>query len=427
MIPSMKKMVTGSLGWLSCVVLGSCLADVTAVDSGAAVASVNDEAITLRQLEDELLRQEGVKRLRELIDSELDALDWKDLKDDDLIVKIGRYELRRKHVAIEVLRSDGAKVRSEMINITLARQAITNAGIVIDDAVLAAELDRHEQEFAEKLKAKGETVVPFSDYLRVNEQTSIKEYMQEEAFRMGAGLHELALRKARVEQADLEDHFLLYREERFNTPATVELQVLHIPYRMLTAPDGTNFVDPEHTLMLPQSLRKIYDDLSAGTYSFARAWQLFGQAYDPESEGGQVGWVPRSGQREQLGTRRIPAEVMEKAFAADVSNGPVLLPPITHPEGGHLVRVLGRRAAVRPEFADITEQVRRDFIESNLDAMARQVMNEQIRSSDIVYGELSRLIVARVRDVQNSAPAEPSPAEPAADADQVDGQSTKGD
>jgi len=384
------------------------------------VVTVNGEPITLRELEDELLRKEGVERLRELIDDRLAHIDWAALEDDDVIVEIGGRRLDRLTVAAQLLKDEGGRVRRELLNIALVRQALAAERIEIDQEVLDAEFARQETEFDRRLREKGDTIVPFVDYLRVSEEMSVEEYMQQEGFRMGAGLHELVHRRAEIEEEVLRRHFEQHRQERFSSPEAVRLRVIHIPYRSRELPDGQVVVDAEHKLTLPKVMNRIFEDIAAGNLSFVRAWQAYGRPHDPQAgEGGDVGWVDREGGRAKPGTRRIPPTVVERTFEADLADGPVLLPPVVHEQGVDLVEVTDRRAAQRPDFAAVREEVRADYIEANLDRLTQELVSEIGKEAEVEYHSLGRLTAERLREAgtpwpaarEDDAAAEPAPSE----------------
>src|SRR5262245_18916586 len=107
-----------------------------------AVAVVNGETLTLRMLEDSMLRKEGAELVEELVQRELDKMPWTELKDDDVIVQIANWRLRRVGLAAQLLGTSAGKVRDELINITLVKQAMAAAGLTVGDEDIKNEIAR---------------------------------------------------------------------------------------------------------------------------------------------------------------------------------------------------------------------------------------------------------------------------------------------
>ncbi|MHC5067201.1 MAG: hypothetical protein ACYTF0_01300 [Planctomycetota bacterium] len=357
------------------------------------VVAINGEALTLRQLEDELLRREGVERLERLVIERLATVDWAALADDDEIVRIGGVGLTRGQVAAELLRDEGARVRQELISITLVRQALEEAGIVIDDAIVQAEFARQERAFERRMAEAGGGQIGFTDYLRMQEGTSAAAWMAQEGFRMGAGLHEMVMRATEVSDDDLRVHYEAHFDERFLVEAAVHLRVIDIPYRNLE--DGSP--DLIHRATLADVMATMHRNLVEGTIpSFAKAWRAWGKPYDPYVSDGDIGWIGRDGARAQLGSVPVPPSVVAAAFAAA---GPRLLAPIPHERGICLAEVIAQRAEQRPALADIADAVRRDYIEEHLQDLTRAYMAARRGDAAIEYQSLSSLVIKRLQDL----------------------------
>jgi len=317
-----------------------------AVEGGTPVVTINGEDVTLRQLEDELLRQEGVTQTEDIVHRYLSSIDWDELDDDDMILEIRGQKLTRLRLVAHLLREHGSTVRRELINIQLARQAVADAGIEVDRPMLVREYRRQERSFAERMRASGQDQVVFEDYLQVKEGKTVEQWMAEEGFRMAAALHELVLRTAEIREETLRQHYDEHFEERFAKPAAVRLSVIHKPWPTVRI-GGQEVKDPARRQQALQVMRQLGKDIQSGSLSFAKAWEAWGKPYDALSTDGDVGWVERDGRPERRGGRRLSDDVMQLAWSVDPSEEPILLPPISHEDGVDLVRVEARRPASR--------------------------------------------------------------------------------
>lgn len=362
------------------------------------IGRVNGEELSLRQLEDELLKREGTDLLKDLIRNHLASVDWSSLGDQDPILELPGYTFRRIDLTSRLLESHGAKVRSELINIMIARQALDAAGVPDNAAVLEAEWVRMKTAFERKLEEDGKPIVPFEEYLRVDREMSKADFMAEEGFRMAARLHHHAVATAEIAEDDLRDHYVQHRI-RFIVPEAVQVSVIHIPYKT-TKIKGQEVVDQAHVQSLQRTMAKLRRDLVAGKRTFAKTWSLFGKGWDPESTGGLVGWVPRSGRPERQGARVLPEPVIKAAWEADCSAGPVLLPIIAHQRGCDIVRVEKRRAGTDPSFASMRKRVRADYIDEHIDALTRTLSNKLSREAVIEFGEMNKVISRRRRELR---------------------------
>lgn len=378
----------------------ACVALLLLAAAGAApaadrpVVTVNGEDLTLRELENELLQREGVERVLALVERHLKAVDWDALGDDEVLVHVPGLDVTRRQVAAVLLERDGPEVRTELLNIMLARQAIEAAGIVVDDELLERELERQRRRFAERVAAEGQAGMTFESYLQAREGVTLEQWMAEDGFRMAAGLHELVHRRSEIPLEVLKEHFAEHYDERFAERAAVRLTGIHIPFRTVTI-DGRQVVDEGHRESLPEVMLMIHAQIASGQIDFATAWRSYGRAYDPQAVDGAIGWVARDGDPDNPGGRAIPAAVMEAAFAADLSDGPALLQPIVHETGVDLIRVEERRGERRPSFDEIRDRVRRDYVETHLDRLTKDLMKRIHREADIEYAEWAPLVRGR--------------------------------
>jgi len=371
------------------------------------VVTVNGETITLRALEDELLRKEGVEEAQALIDELLQRLDWSRMADDDVIVTIGGQDLTRLDLAAYLLREKGAEVRKELIHITLVRQALAEAGLALTDELLTAEYERQERRFAEKMAAAGETQVAFADYLRIKEGKTVEQWMSEEGFRMAAALHELVHRQVDPPEEQLRAFFQREFERRFAKPAALRLSVITRTWPTVKIGDQ-EVVDQGRKEGVLATMRRLGQDLQAGKISFAQAWQLWGKPFDPQSKHGDVGWVTRDGDTGRPGARRIPRDVIDLAWSVQLKDGqPMLLPPVAHDQGIDLVRIEARREARRPAFEAIVDEVKRAYVESRLQEFTAAYMERLAIEAEVEYESLTRLMTERLQEAgQAVAPAD---------------------
>ena len=124
----------------------SSVTDCAAADMPE-VARVNGREITASELENELLRREGVELIEELVSRYVAGLDWSRFDNDAVILTIGGREFRRLELVAKLLQDHGASVRTELINLQVARDALDRAAVPNSEEVLQAEWDRMRQAF----------------------------------------------------------------------------------------------------------------------------------------------------------------------------------------------------------------------------------------------------------------------------------------
>lgn len=372
----------------------SSVTDCAAADMPE-VARVNGREITASELENELLRREGVELIEELVSRYVAGLDWSRFDNDAVILTIGGREFRRLELVAKLLQDHGASVRTELINLQVARDALDRAAVPNSEEVLQAEWDRMRQAFEEKLAAEGKPFMPFANYLEVHENQTREAFMAEPGFVLAARLHAYVHQVSEVPIDQLKEHFVAQNHRFVEYPAR-RLSVIHMPFEVREIA-GRQVVDRRHKDKLTGVLERQREAIVNGRSTFAKVWQAYGRGWDPESEHGDVGWVRRDGTPERVGARQLPIAVMDAVWQADLSDGSVLLPVIAHDRGCDLVRVDAARPGRDPEFIAVLTEVRADYIEEHLEGLTRQASNDMTRDAEIEYGEFHRLLKDRAQ------------------------------
>lgn len=365
-----------------------------------AVATIDGSPVTLRELEDVLLKKEGADLVEEWVHGQLQGLDFAKLQDDDVILAIGFNKITRREIADSLLRKGVGKVRDELINIRLVEAAIAEAGITVGPEQLDATWERMRKRFEEKIADGGDTRIDFVNYLQVKEKMTPEQFRAQAGFRMLAGLQALVHHRAKDEWDDpaLRAWFDA-NKARWHRTEAVDLAVIAIPYNREPGPDGLPVVTAAERERLMQVMVSLYRQLSSKdpkALGFARTWALYGKSWDPETrDGGHVGFVERSGRRDgATGTTRIlGAELMAAAW--NVAVFPTLLPPIASDWGVELAEVRGRRAAREPVYEDLRERVKADRIDETLEQRTEAVLKGLRTKAKIEYASLPDLINGR--------------------------------
>ena len=351
------------------------------------IARVGTVDLTLAQLSSALLKREGADALIQWIGGHLDSLAWDDLADDAVVMAVGGHQLRKRELAAMLLKEKGAKVREELIDISVVEQAVGKAGILLDDALLAGEYRLMERDFQRRLKAQGQGHVDFSSYLKVKEKLTVEQFLQQPAVRMLAGIHALVRRQIAAEYDDGKLQAKLDAERaRWDERAAVDLAVIHMPWRK----DATGQLTIEEQARLQGVVNLLHRQLVAKEVTFAKAWEAFGKAWDASGPGGRIGWVDGEGRRADEEARRIPKALVERAFASD-GQYPILLPPHAHAAGVDLAQVLGKRPARVVTLAEIKERLIQDILERELEPRTKALVGQLRREALVIYGSLAEM------------------------------------
>ncbi len=361
-----------------------CACTIWAGDSPV-VAEVGTQPITLRQLEDALLRKEGREAMADWVSKGLDRLDFPTLKDDDIVLAIGFNKITRRELADALMRRGAAAAREDLINIAVVEQAMTAANILVTQPVLDQWWTRMARMFAHNLKAQGQGEVDFAQWIQNKEKMTPAEFKAQPAFRMMAGLHALVQQRAANEfpEDELQAWFAQH-PERWRTFEAVELSVISVPYRKEERKEPGP--SPAERERLGQVMDGLWRQINQGQVSFADTWQYFGRSYDPGANQGKVGWVRQDGIRDADGPK-ISKEVLAAAWSLD--KFPVLLPPLADDRGVTIAVVHGHRPQRDPNFAEIRDQVRADRIDETLEARINALLADLRRSADVKLKSLT--------------------------------------
>ena len=348
------------------------------------IARVGTAEITLPHLSQALLKREGADALMNWMQGHLDGLAWGELNDDAVVLAVGGHELRKRDLAAMLIKEKGAKVREELIDISVVEQAVAKAGFTIDDALMEAEFRLMERDFQRRLQAQGQGHVDFASYLQVKEKLTKEQFLTQPAVRMLAGIHGLVRRQIASEHDDARLQAKLEAERaRWDERASVDLAVIHLPWRR----DAAGKVTTEAQVELQGVANLLRRQIAAKELTFAKAWEAYGKAYDASGPGGRVGLVDAEGRRADESARRIPKPLVERAFDAD-GPFPVLLKPHVHEAGIDLAQVLGKRPARAVTLAETRDRLIQDLLERELEARTKALVAKLRSEAAIVYGSL---------------------------------------
>ena len=385
----MKQTVFSIPAWLIVITL------MLVVDARAAsldelgskpLATIDGATLSLRDLEQELLSREGRQTLDRLLDLQMDSLDWQDVPPEAILVQLhGNRAITRNALVVNLLEQSGSTVRQELINILLVRQALKRLQIDITEEVIDREIARQNKQLAEKF---GDTRISLADYVRTHEGKTMEQYRRSLPTQMAAGLHELVYQSAEIDDMTQRDYFM-ENSTKFLHGEGRRLSVIHIAY--------VNPNDPEEQKGIASTVTTIHNSIATGTQTFARWWRPFGKNARPSDIDGNAGWIERNGRSPHPQTLPIPSDIMVDVFAADLSNGPVLLSPYLRGPGGYVIRVEEERPESIAGFEEYREQVRDAYIESNLKELTKKTMRQlQAQANDaITIYPFAPLVAAR--------------------------------
>ncbi len=360
------------------------------------VALIDGKPITLRQVEDALLKKEGSEQLEEWVHAHLEHIDWSKLSDDEVILAIGGTQLKRKELAVSLLKSGTGKVREDLINITLVENALVKQGVTIDQQAIDSAFASMERKFKSTQKDKSQQI-DFASYIQAKEGLPPDEFKKQAGFRMFAGVRALVVKRAREELSDA-DRMLWFdgHRARYDQREGVELSDIFLPYYPRKDKDGKDVVDEDERNRLMSLVLGLFVNIRDGKQEFALTWSAFSKGRDPDTaEGGKLGWVGHDGTRANPAARVIPKQVVDLAFA--VTKFPTLLQPELGPNGIDLVRVDAHREAKLATYDEVKERVFQDLLEEQLDDRTQRMMGDLRRAADIQMKSIPDAIEQRSR------------------------------
>lgn len=375
--------MTSVLIRLACLFLLVAVAGAAegATNDDAPVAVVDGEAITLRRLEDDLLKREGADMVERLLSEALPRSEWSRLADEDPVLVTPSGRLTRRDLVAQLMPEHGETVMGEMLDSELVRAALSKSGIALDDALIRAEVAHLEHRLGAALGARGLPNMDLDSFFRQQKGMGLDEYVRQPGFRwLVAGLHALVREEAakQIGDADLRAQFA--RDPGAWTVAEAcDCQALFIPYQTAPGPDGKPVVTEDERRRLDGVVDTLHRQIAAGKTEFGIAFRLFARSYDVDADGeGRIGWMRRDGTRDKRGARVLAPDVVTAVFAVK-GPYPLLLPPIAHAAGVDVVRVLGWRPSSQPDFAAVRGRLVDQAIESTLEQRKRTTL-ERLRA-----------------------------------------------
>jgi hypothetical protein len=373
-----------------------------------AVAVVNDQTITLRAIEDALLKKEGVAQLLDMLDKQYAATDWTTLRDHDIIVQTATWRLTRLSMAAQLLKLHASDAREDLIGITLVQQALAKNNVVIDEAAIQNEVKRMEKRHYEALEARKQPYMEFKQFIEQTQKVPFENYIHQEGFKMGVGIRILVERAAHNELTDDElKKYLEQHDTKYRVQEAADVSAIYIPYQT-TKQDGKDIISEDEKIRVFGVMQQLHDAIIKRQVSFERSFQAFGKVYDSHADAqGRLGWVNRDGTRTQKGARRVDAKAMAETFAVQPPY-PVLLKPVVGDSGVELLLVHSRRAGKAPVFAELRERLINDIVDSDLPARTKKMLDGLRRNSVIDYRSLPPLIEQRAKAAGISGVTPPS-------------------
>jgi len=359
-----------------------------------AVATINGQALTLREVEDALLRKEGTDLIEEWVHDHLQKLDFAELKDDDIILSIGFNKIGRRELADALLRKGAGKVRDELINIRLVEQAIAASGITIGETEIDATWERMKRKFEEnQAKTPDGTRIDFVNYLNVKEKMTPEIFRAQQGFRMLAGLQALVHFKAKDEWKDDELRaWFATHLDRYRQLEGVKLSLIAIPYQPQPGAGGRPEITAAERERLMKVMDSLYAQISSKQVPFGQVWALYARGYDNDvGPGGHAGWVDRTGKRKDPKARPLGTDLMATAW--EITKFPTLLPPLAAGDWGvEIVQVEAHRPAKEPVYEDLRATVKADRIDESLEQRTEALLNQLRHDAKIDYASLPDII-----------------------------------
>jgi hypothetical protein len=322
------------------------------------VVTVDGTPITLRMVEEAVLRKEGLEELQDGVEKAFAKIDWARTGFDQPLMRVCGRIMTKRDLAERLLSVGAPVMRSELIDMALVASALTTAGLVIDQVDSDRSWEAMKREFEASHK-DGDRIIDFASFLDATQHQTEQEFRVSPAFLQYAGLRRLALEDARAHasESDLQAWFDGHRDA-YDTQATAQLDEIYIG-----VPPG----DAEEARNAYLGLVTCFADIRDGKSSFAQLWKVLGKSYDPDAaEGGAIGWIPRDGTRAKSTSPRIPKALMDKAFATPKDQLPRLLPPMSVDGGVFLLRVDALKDGRASTYAEAREQVIADLVDHTL-------------------------------------------------------------
>lgn len=367
--------------------------------SKSPVATVDGTPITLRAVENALLRQEGVQQLMNMLDEQFKRTNWEAMQDRDILIQTNAWRVTRLGVAAQLLKQKAGDAREDLIGIALVEQALKREQVVIDDALIANEVKRMEKRHYEGLEARKQPYIEFRAFIEQTQKMPLDQYVRQEGFRMGAGIRVLVERRATKELTDeqLQEWFAKHID-RYRVQPAADLSAIYIPYTKTKTKDGGEIVTQAEKDRLMGVMVQFHQAIFKRQVSFEQTYRTFGRVYEQHATAdGRLGWVNRDGTRAAKGSRRVDVKAMDDAFAAQPPY-PVLLSPVASDQGVELLLVHGRRAGKEPVFAEIRPQLVSDIVDVELPARTKRTLDDLRRAAVIDYRSLPPLIEKRTTE-----------------------------
>ena len=358
------------------------------------IATIDGKPLTLRELENTLLRREGADLVEEWVHHQLDGMDFTKLQDEDVILAIGFNKITRREIADSLLRKGVGKVRDELINIRIVEQAVADAGISVGPQQLDATWERMRVRFEEGQAKTSDTRIDFVNYLAVKEKMTPEQFRAQPGFRMLAGLQALvhSLAKDEWQDEELRAWFAVHRE-RYRVTEGIDLNLIALPYRAQPGPDGKPEITAQEREGRMLAATQLYTQIKTGQLTFAKAWTFYAKGFDPDvKEGGHAGFVDRQGRRDGATdrTRLLGSDLVATAFNYRLR--PMLLPPMASDWGVELAEVRGYRRANDPTYEEVRDRVLADRIDETLEARTQGLLTSLRAKAKIEYASLPEVI-----------------------------------
>ncbi|NRA37388.1 MAG: peptidyl-prolyl cis-trans isomerase [Planctomycetes bacterium] len=362
-----------------------------AKDDKISVARVNNQALTLKKLERELLRQEGSYKIEAMVREHLKTIDWDKVHDHDTVLSIYGLDIPRVLIASKLLDEFGADVREELIQTMMVNQALHKAGIIFDQKLKDEMIKRMERRHYAMQEAKGgDTTVPFESVIQQTYNMTPEEWQEDQGFNLLAGTYALMYKTMDVPEAELREYFQDHLR-RYGLAEAYQLTVIPMAFKI----DAQFMVTEASKQRMRKTAKQHFDNINSQRRSFKQVVKI----YEADFKGDR-GYVTRDGRAEVKGVARVPRQVMEAVFRHQYSEFPTLIGPIESTGYVTIVRVESYRKGVRADFEKCRQQVKMDLIDSDAQRWIASFLRELRNNSEIEYGSLLDIMANRRQDVQ---------------------------